>query len=186
MKLSLSVIVIVCFLSVLNLSGQASFFTQDTLRIDYAWSQQSPTLYTQGTELYIEADSIYAINAPRYRFYQEMHEAYLQKNSTQLSEIILRHYENSLLRQDSIVTLLFVNNWETELRVNKISSEWQSLQNKLTQTLQTSQSLLDSSNRQLEFTTETLKKSNRKKRFGKIVIGAAGVGVGALLGLLFL
>lgn len=180
--MKLLLLAFVCFLSVLNLSGQASFSTQDTLRSDYAWSQRSPTLYLQGTQIYIETDSIYAVNASRYRFYKEMHEAYLQKNTTPLSEIILRHYENSLVRRDSIVTLLFVNNWETELRVDKISSEWQSLQNKLTQTLQTSQSLLDSSNRQLEFTTETIKKSNRKKRFGKIVIGSAGVGIGILLG----
>jgi hypothetical protein len=180
MKLSFSVIV--CLLSVLTLSGQTSFSTQDTIRADYAWSQQSPTLYTQGTELYIETDSIYAVNAPRYRFYQEMHEAYLQKNATQLSEIILRHYENSLVQRDSIVTLLFINNWETELRVDEISREWRTLQTELMHTLHTSQSLLNSSNRQLELTTETLKKSNRKKRFGKIVIATAGAGIGVLLG----
>jgi hypothetical protein len=172
---------IICLLCGLTLFGQT-----DTVKVDFTESFASPLLFLHGSNLNVQADSVFVMNAPRYRFYRDLHETYLQKNTIALSELVLDRYEASLIERDSFFTLLFVNNWETELRMTKMENEWRSLQKNLQQTLTTSEILLKSSNQRLVSTTQTLKKSNRKSKLEKILIGSAGIGIGALVGLIFL
>ena len=172
---------VACLLLSITLCGQA-----DTVKVDFSESFASPLLFLSGANLNVQADSIYVMNAPRYRFYRDLHEAYLQKNTIALSDLVLKRYEASLIERDSFFTLLFVNNWETELRMTNMESEWRSLQNNLQQTLTASEILLKNSNQRLISTTQTLKKSNRKTKLEKIIIGSAGIGIGALVGLIFL
>ena len=172
---------VACLSLSITLCGQV-----DTVKVDFSESFASPLLFLHGANLEVQADSVFVMNAPRYRFYRDLHEAYLQKNTLALSELVLQRYETSLIERDSFFTLLFVNNWETELRMTNMESEWRSLQKNLQQTLTVSENLLKNSNQHLSSTTKTVKKSNRKSRFEKILIGSAGIGIGALVGLVFL
>ena len=172
---------VACLLLSITLCGQT-----DTVKVDFTESFAPPLLFLSGANLNVQADSVYVMNAPRYQFYRDLHEAYLQKNTIALSDLVLKRYEASLIERDSFFTLLFVNNWETELRMTNMESEWRSLQNNLQQTLTASEILLKNSNQRLITTTQTLKKSNRKSKLEKIIIGSAGIGIGALVGLIFL
>lgn len=172
---------VACLLLSITLCGQT-----DTVKVDFSESFASPLLFLSGANLEVQTDSVYVMNAPRYRFYQDLHEAYLQQNTIALADLVLSRYEASLIERDSFFTLLFVNNWETELRMTNMESEWRLLQNNLQQTLTASEVLLKNSNQRLITTTQTLKKSNRKTKLEKIIIGSAGIGIGALVGLIFL
>ena len=168
------------------LYGLTLFSQTDTVKVDFTESFAPPLLFLQGANLEVQADSVFVMNAPRYRFYRDLHETYLQQNTIALADLILKRYEASLIERDSFFTLLFVNNWETELRMTNMEQEWRNLQKNLQQTLTVSESLLKNSNQRLTSTTQILKKSNRKRNLEKIVIGSAGIGLGALVGLIFL
>ena len=103
----------------------------DTVTVDFTESFAPPLLFLQGAHLEVQADSAFVMNAPRYRFYRDLHEAYLGKNTIALSELVLQRYDASLIERDSFFSLLFVNNWETELRMTNMESEWRSLQKNL-------------------------------------------------------
>ncbi len=174
-------VLIVCILCTWTMFGQA-----DTVKVDFSESFAPPLLFLQGANLEIQTDSVFVMNAPRYRFYRDLHETYLQQNTVALADLVLKRYEASLIERDSFFTLLFVNNWETELRMSKMEREWRKLQKDLQQTLNVSENLLKNSNQRLLSTTLTMKKSNRKSKLEKIIIGSAGIGIGALVGLIFL
>lgn len=174
-------VLFLCWLNFTGLSAQT-----DTIPLSYTWSERTPLLCRSGATVHLRADSIYMVNAPRYRFYRELHDVYLRKSETELSEIILRHYQSNLLRRDSLYDLLFLNNWETELRVTELAEQTRDLQQKLSETLQLSENLLHGSRRQLLLTEETLKKSKRRSRLEKIVLATAGMGIGVLTGFLIL
>ncbi len=161
---------------------------QDAARLtvigpDYALSTDSPLCFTSGDTLLIRCDSVYVINTERYRIYTACLRA-LREDNEQPCGRLLQAYEDRLREHDESYRLLLANCRETE----KVSDEMlsytrASLENTLA-TLDHTQQTLDRSLEGLRQTEELLRRQQNRQTGQKFLIGAGGVGLGILVGIL--
>lgn len=143
-------------------------------------SSPSNALYTKGTTLKIQADSIYIINPRRYRLYNRLHTAILDTNTLAIFKQVLVNYREAFDLQDTLNTKLTQNLEKTETLVEDFAALTRQNLGQVDSTLVTSKENLEVAKRILDEADSNIKRAKKNQW----LLFLSGAGGGLLAGLL--
>jgi hypothetical protein len=155
------------------------------IKSDFSSSYTTPRFYLSGTTLKLECDTAYLINAQRMGFYRNLHENI--KNNTGLEEKcqeLIKSYEKSLQEDNLRFKALSENCTKSQKISDELIAKTQTTLRQTDATLAKTQQDLKDINLKLDDVDKKLRAAKFNSLKQKILVGAGGVGVGLLLGLL--
>jgi hypothetical protein len=164
----------------------------DTLPDWYKNSTQKPPYALKGTQLLIETDTIYVINALRYHYYQNLQDLkeMVEKNNTPgLALEIIKNYERALDSCRGYYALLLKNAEKTDAISNAFLEKTKETVESAKNTLKLADERLGSADKKLtdadvklDEARKLIKKSRMKTILQKIAIGAGCLLIGFAVG----
>ncbi len=156
------------------------------IKSDFSSSFATPNFYLRGMTLKLECDTAYLINTQRMGFYRSLHENI--KNNTGLEEKcqeLIKSYEKSLQEDNIRFKALSENCTKSQKISDELVSKTQTTLRQTDATLAKTQQDLKDINLKLNDVDKKLRAAKLNSLKQKILVGAGGVGIGLLLGLLF-
>ena len=149
---------------------------------NYSGSMASPWAFQKGDTLILEADSIYLVSQKRYDFYRKLHMD-ARENPDSLCQVIVDRYEAAVLEYDAeyhdLLELSKSQEAASLLLIQKLEKDL----SESSKTLLETQNHLKESESNLEEAQSQLKKEKWNSAGKKIAIGAGGLILGVLLGI---
>jgi hypothetical protein len=171
------------FLVLLSLHSNAQKSGLKTIPSNYEGMNTSPWLFTEGDTLVIEADSIFIVNANRYHFYRDIHQNILSSDDSACSQL-LNSYEARINNFEMRYQELANNSQETQVVTLGILEESMEELEKTKIDLEEAQLGLQESREGLDEAKKELRKERSSYTKKKILIGAGGLLIGLVLGIL--
>lgn len=144
-----------------------------------------PMQLFSGDKVSIACDTAYLINAIRYRLYEKARTYLMTLNGNQESRTI-QELETMLTQLDHYFRGMKDTYYTLSGEVQQKGEENLATLLSVQQDLADAQTALEKSKNDLDDVVRKLKKSNRRELKNKLLIGAAGLGAGLLLGVLLL
>jgi len=152
---------------------------------NYCSSNKSPLMFLKGDTIITDCDTTYIVNKERYSFYKNIHEATLSGKDS-VSGKILKAFELRLLEQQNAYDKLLSNSKQAEKITLDLINDTQSSLLSTQKTLENTQISLENTLKSLETANKLIKKEKWNSKGQKLLVGAGGVGIGLIIGLLIM
>lgn len=174
----------------LSLNAQEADSVQgvDSIKVipaDFSVSTGKPLLFAKNSILRIEADSVYVMNPIRYKFYRDLHQSIFSTDSlSDACRQVIKSYEQSLTESQKMFDALLENYDKAHNISIELVDRTQASLVQTEKTLELTQIALRNASFSLDQANKSIKQKKWNSIAKKLLVGAGGVGVGVLIGVL--